>query len=110
MIHEMKLHNSPFKKIKDGTKTIEMRLNDEKRQKIKINDEIVFINRTTLEQIKVKVINLHHFNSFEELYKNFNKISLGYEEKEEANPKDMEKYYSKEECQKYGVLGIEIKL
>ena len=31
-MHEMRLHNSPFQLIKSGTKTIEMRLNDEKRQ------------------------------------------------------------------------------
>ena len=31
MKHEMKLNNEPFERIKNGTKTIEMRLNDEKR-------------------------------------------------------------------------------
>ena len=37
MKHEMKLNNSPFERIKNGTKTIELRLNDEKRQLLKIN-------------------------------------------------------------------------
>lgn len=32
----MKLYSVPFKKIKDGTKTIEMRLNDDKRKLINI--------------------------------------------------------------------------
>ncbi|MBB1548964.1 MAG: DUF3850 domain-containing protein [Clostridiales bacterium] len=31
MKHEMKLNNEPFERIKNGTKTIELRLNDEKR-------------------------------------------------------------------------------
>ena len=44
-MHEMRLHNSPFKLIKSGTKTIEMRLNDEKRQLIKVGDSIKFIYR-----------------------------------------------------------------
>ena len=35
MLHEMKLQDDPFKKISDGTKTIEMRLYDEKRKKSK---------------------------------------------------------------------------
>ena len=35
---------------------------------------------------------------------------MGYNENEIANPKDMEQYYSKEEQDKYGVLGIEIKV
>ena len=109
MKHEMKLNNSPFKSIKNGTKTIELRLNDEKRQLLKIKDLIEFTNRETSEQLLVEVVNLYHYNSFEELYKHFDKIAIGYKEDEEANPNDMEKYYSKEEQDKYGVLGIEIK-
>ena len=34
-MHEMRLNNSPFELIKGGTKTIEIRLNDEKRSLIK---------------------------------------------------------------------------
>ena len=40
MLHKMKLKLSPFEKIKDGSKTIELRLYDEKRQKVKIGDFI----------------------------------------------------------------------
>ena len=57
-----------------------------------------------------KVKDIHNYKSFDELYKHFDKIKLGYEENEEANPTDMELYYSKEEQNKYGVLGIEIEL
>ena len=38
MVHEMKLHESPFKKIKSGKKTVELRLYDDKRRKINIGD------------------------------------------------------------------------
>ena len=109
MKHEMKLNNGPFSNIKNGTKTIELRLNDEKRQLLKIKDLIEFTNRGTLEQMLVEIKNLYHYPSFEELYKHFDKVAMGYKEDEEANPKDMEEYYSKEEQEKYGVLGIEIK-
>ena len=34
---------------------------------------------------------------------------MGYNKDEPAEPKDMEAYYSKEEQDKYGVLGIEIR-
>ena len=34
---------------------------------------------------------------------------MGYAEDEPADFKDMEAYYSKEEQDKYGVLGIEIR-
>ena len=105
----MKLNNGPFKNIKNGTKKIELRLNDEKRQLLKIKDLIEFTNRETSEQMLVEIENLYHYPSFEELYKHFDKVSMGYKEDEIADPKDMEEYYSKEEQEKYGVLGIEVR-
>ena len=109
MKYELHLNNKPFNQIKNGTKTIESRLNDEKRQLLNINDLIEFINRVTGEKILVKKQNLHKYDSFEELYKHFDKVSMGYNENDIADPKDMEEYYSKEEQEKYGVVGIEIK-
>lgn len=106
----MNLNNGPFKKIKNGTKTIELRLNDEKRQLLKENDIIEFTNRITLEKIIVKIEKIYKYSGFDELYKHFDKISMGYDKDDIADPKDMEKYYSKEEQDKYGVLGIKIKL
>jgi len=110
MIHNMRLNNEPFNLIKDGTKTIELRLNDEKRQLLRIGDFIEFQNRTTQEIIKAEIIDLHKYNSFYKLYKHFDKVSMGYKKEEVAKPEDMELYYSKEEQEKYGVVGIEIKL
>ena len=106
----MRLNNEPFLKIKNGTKIIEMRLYDNKRRLIKENDIIQFSNRSTGEKINTQVIKLHTFNSFEELYKHFDKIKLGYSEEEIVDPDDMNIYYSKEEQDSYGVVGIEIKL
>ena len=93
-MYEMRLNNGPFELIKNGTKTIEIGLNDE--------------NRITKEKLKTKVIKLYKFDNFEELYKHFDKISLGYAEDEIADPKDMEQYYPQDKQEKYGVLGIEI--
>ena len=107
-MHYMKLHNDPFNLIKSGTKTIELRLNDLKRQKIKVGDLIEFTNRVTDEKMLVRVVDLIKFNSFSDLYKNFSKVSMGYREDEGANPSDMELYYSLEEQEKYGVLAIKI--
>lgn len=105
MIYRMKLQNEPFKQIKKGTKKIEIRLNDEKRKVFKINDYIEFTNISTLEIMFVKITNLYNFENFEELFNHFDNSTLGggtYEE--------MYDYYSKEEENKYGVLGIEIKV
>lgn len=106
----MRLNNVPFKLIKNGSKTIELRLNDEKRQLINIGDIITFMNRSDGEVIKTKVLNLHKYPSFEELYKHFDKVSMGYRKEDECNYKDMEKYYSEEEQSKYGVVDIEVEL
>lgn len=108
MIHEMNLWNDSFQAIKEGRKTVEMRLNDEKRSKIKVNDGIQFTNMKTKEILKCKVTNIFKYSDFNELYKNHSKSSIGYKENEEANPEDMLVYYSKERIMKCGVLGIEI--
>ena len=106
----MNLNNEPFELIKSGSKTIELRLNDEKRRLLNEGDEILFTNRDTSEKLLTDIIKLHKYDSFESLYKDFDKISLGYKEDEISNLDDMNEYYSKEDEKKYGVIGIELKL
>ena len=108
MKHYMKLQNDPFTKIKNKTKTIEMRLNDEKRRKVKIHDLIEFTNIRTGEKLFTKVINLHYYNDFDELYKNHDKTSIGYSMEDIPNPSDMSIYYNESDIKKYGTLAIEI--
>lgn len=110
MKHELNLWQTPFKMISQGLKTIEMRLNDEKRSLIKIGDLIEFENKDTHEKVTCEVIGLYKFKNFEELYAHFDKSKLGYLKEEVASPSDMNLYYSDEEINHYGVLGIEIKL
>ena len=109
-IHEMKLRPEPFAKIKSGTKTIELRLYDEKRQKIQVGDVIIFTSTESGEQIRSIVKKLHRFDSFEALYKSLPLLKCGYtpQDVDTAQPSDMEAYYSAEEQQKYGVVGIEL--
>lgn len=110
MLHKMKLNSDPFIKIKSGKKTVELRLYDEKRQKLKSGDKIEFTNVKTGETLVCNVKCLYTFPYFEELYKHFDKVSIGYDEDETADFKDMEQYYSKEDEIKYGTVGIEIEL
>ena len=49
MTHEMKLQPKNFDYILNGTKRIEIRLNDEKRKKIKLGDKIKFLKETDLK-------------------------------------------------------------
>ena len=48
-VHRMNLQSGPYEMIKSGRKTIELRLWDEKRRKIKAGDEIVFTENATGE-------------------------------------------------------------
>ena len=65
MLHKMKLQEDPFERIKNGTKTVEFRLYDEKRQTIQIGDEIEFSKLPELqEKLLVKVIDLYKEESF----------------------------------------------
>lgn len=110
--HNMRLNPSPFEKINSGQKTIELRLFDEKRQQVQAGDKIVFTNSATGETLKVTVVKLHRFDTFDELYKALPLTRCGYtdENVDKATPADMEQYYSVEEQKKYGVVGIEFEI
>lgn len=44
------MNDSPFERIKNGTKTIEFRLYDEKRKQIKVGDKIEFSKPPDLQE------------------------------------------------------------
>ena len=80
MIHKMKLKESPFERIKNGTKTIEFRLYDDKRKKVKIGDEIEiktksmyrFYSKEQEKQygvvgIKIKILNNYYRYTYNKL-------------------------------------------
>ena len=71
---------------------------------------VEFTDVETSKTILCKVVRLHYYANFYQLYANHDKISLGYQENEEAIPTDMLAYYPLEEVKKYGVVGIEIAL
>ena len=110
MEHILKLQPKYFDYINNGTKRIELRLYDEKRQKINIGDTIVFKKEPDLEvTIKVKVIGLLRYDSFENLFKDFD-ISVMADSI--MTKKELlyvlEEFYTPEKQKRYGVLGIRI--
>ena len=112
MEHEMKLQPKYYNFILNGTKRIEIRLYDEKRQQIKIGDIIKFLKEPELnDSFNSKVVGLLRYNSFEEMFKDFDISILS----DESMTKDelisvLEQFYTKEKQEKYGVLGIRIEL
>jgi len=110
MNHNMNINNRPFEMIKNGEKAIELRLYDEKRRKIKVGDTICFKSKADKLIVTVKAV--HIFRNFEELYAALPLDKCGYSAEEllTASPEDMLEYYSKEQIEKYGVVGIEIEI
>ena len=110
MEHILKLQPKYFDYINDGTKRIELRLYDEKRQKINIGDTIIFQKEPELEIImKVKVIGILRYNTFEDLFKDFDIEMLAdrsMSKQELLNV--LEEFYTPEKQEQYGVVGIRI--
>ena len=105
MLHKMKLNESPFDRIKNGTKTVEFRLYDEKRKQIKVGDQIEFSKLPDLqEKLLVDVVELYREDTFENLFRKL----YNDEEEIEGKTKSIHEIYSPEKEQQYGVLGIKI--
>ena len=102
----MNLQPSPFEKIKNGSKTIEVRLLDEKRQLINVGDEIEFSSVDPSQVIRTKVIELLKYKTFSDLFDAFPPELFGGKNKNDLM--GIYKYYSKEDEGKYGVLGIRL--
>ncbi|MEK4082108.1 ASCH domain-containing protein [Solibacillus sp. FSL K6-1126] len=69
MIHKMGLYGEYFDSIRKGKKKVEVRLNDEKRRKIKVGDFIEFIKIPEQDEtIIIKVTDLKIYDTFQAMY------------------------------------------
>lgn len=107
---KMKVHLHPdvFDIVSKGVKDIEVRVNDEKRRKLKVGDDLIFLKRPFDEEsIYAKVVGLDYYNSFSELIENYEmaRIYLPNYTKE-MWLKEMARFYSDDEQYKYGVVAI----
>lgn len=110
MLHQMKLQPKYFDYIQNGTKRIELRLNDEKRSIIKLGDEIEFLKEPLLdESIKVKVTGLLKYQNFSDLFEDFDISVLSDKSMTKQELLDvLQEFYTVEKQKQYGVLGIRI--
>ncbi|WP_441294184.1 ASCH domain-containing protein [Bacillus sp. FJAT-27225] len=66
----MGLHEEYFQSIIEGKKKVEVRLNDEKRRKIRVGDTIEFIKIPEQDEtLTVQVTELREYKTFYEMYK-----------------------------------------
>ena len=112
MKYIMKLNPKYFEYMKNGTKRVEIRLNDEKRKDLKIGDEIVFQKEPELkDEVSTQIVNIIIKRNFKELIEELDVSE--YSDKSESEGKflnDLYKFYTKEQEEKYGVVGIQIKI
>ena len=110
MEHELKLQPRYYEYILNGSKDIEIRLYDEKRQKINIGDIIIFKKEPELnESFKVKVVGLLRYENFDSLFNDFTIDRLADKSMKKSELlEELEKFYTKEKQKEYGVLGIRI--
>ncbi len=109
MEHQMKLWKGPWEAMAAGTKTVELRLLDEKRRLVKAGDTILFTCSETGEVLHTEVTDVREFMDFRALYEAYDPIAMGYLPGEPVDPAHMEAYYPKEKQEKYGVVAISLR-
>ena len=108
--HQMNLQSKYFDFIKKGTKRIELRLYDEKRQQIKLGDSIEF-SKSENEKFKVRVIGLLRYETFSDLFNDFNISVLADQSMTKQELLNvLQEFYTPEKQAQYGVLGIRLEL
>lgn len=110
MKHELKLQPKFYNFILNGTKRIELRLYDEKRQKINIGDIIEFKKEPELkESFEAKVTALLRYDSFLALLNDIDIKTVADESmSKEELLESLESFYTPEKQAEYGIIGIRV--
>lgn len=110
MQHQMKLATEPYNNIALGKKLIESRLYDEKRQQISIGDQIIFSENDKPDNTVTTVVKgLLRYQTFQELFADHDPALFG-EESRDFLLTQIKSFYSDEDEQKYGVVGVRLEL
>ena len=106
------LDNDIFYIVKEGTKHIEVRLYDEKRRQLNIGDKLIFLKRPEdILKINTIIKDLKVYSNFDELVKNYDIKDMYLENlTKEEFIKLLERFYTKEDQEKYGVLAIDFEI
>lgn len=109
---QIHLDSEIYEQVKNGTKNVEARVNDEKRRQLKIGDIIEVAKRPDEnESLRVRITSLKRFSNFDELADNY-PIERLYSASftKEQYLALFPKFYSDEEINKYGTVAIEFEV
>jgi ASC-1-like (ASCH) protein len=106
----MKSREEFFDKMKAGQKIYEVRLYDEKRQKICVGDTIIFKKMPDLiDGVVTKVMDVKRFETFEQMAQTLSIESLGFDKKNASQvSRFYRSIYGKEDEKKYGVVVFKL--
>ncbi len=111
MVYELKLDKDSFTKMESRRKTVELRVCDNSRCRLDIDDIIIFFNNN--DRIAVKISALYRYRTFKDLFEEVppEKCGLtGVKSAAEA-AEIMKQYYPDNNVREYnGVLGIKFEL
>lgn len=112
MNHDMTLYDDPFNAIQSNEKLVEIRLWDQKRRQLKVNDTITFTKLSNpLETLTVRVMALDRFHTFKEMYETLPDQILGaHGQTVEQMLENTYKIYSPEQEKQWGTVSIHIEV
>lgn len=105
----MNLEPYSYGEILSGRKSIEVRLNDDKRKQIQIGDTIEFTNSLDHSVVSTKVVDMSVFGTFKELVDKYSVSEFGFDDRDVLLD-TIYRFYSKEDEARLGVVGIHIVL
>ncbi|WP_125706379.1 ASCH domain-containing protein [Lacticaseibacillus daqingensis] len=105
---EMRLTHDQFQRIVAGTKTIEIRLNDAKRQQLRIGDALTFTDLLTGDTHTVQLSAIAHFATFAALYRRYGGLQVGSAPTDSVAQMVTETYqlYTPAQEAEFGVLAL----
>ena len=107
---QMGLNHDQFLLVQNGSKTIEIRLNDAKRRQIHLHDAIEFVDTTTAATLIKHVQRLEVFSTFANLYTRYGGTIVGSAETDSVAKMVADTYtiYTPEQEKADGVFAIHL--
>lgn len=110
MQREFLVENKWFKKIRNGQKVYEIRLDYPSRQDLKVGNLIRIKNQDSGDFEVAQIEQIQKFDSFKKLFAAIDNLKLGFENNDPNNYLEIEKYYSKEQQKEHKAVAYKIKL
>lgn len=107
----MQLQHSQWQLVQAGTKTVEIRLNDPKRQALQVGDVICFLDLETGQSVRTMLVAKRTYASFADLLTKHTAVEVGSAPHTSVAQMvaDMLTIYSAEQIRQWGVVALTIK-